>query len=556
MFVSLTSSHPELAAEWDDLERSVDSVSAGSKFAAAWRCKTCGHTWHARVQNRAAGRGCPACAGKVPSPTNSASLLPAAILAEWDDTRPPENFTLGSSKPVGWKCVSCGHRWRASVQKRAYGRGCPACSGKVAQPDRSLAALYPALAAELIGDATEVFPGSSKRAQWRCADCSHEWSAIVSNRALKGRGCPACAGHVAVAGSTDLATTHPDLVREIADDTDPTQVKAGSHDRVQWACSQCSSTWVTEIYNRALYGGGCPACYKKTFVSRFEAEVADFIRLYADDVETTVRYIAGVTELDIYIPSLRLGVECQGVYWHSAQAGKGPDYHKRKRDAVTKAGVQLIQVWEDDWRNRRPVVEKMLVHKLHASRLPSVPARKTEAVALTMAQSRAFFEANHLQGHVNASHYFGLRSESGELVAAMSLKRTSSSKVLRLERYATSMRVPGGHSKLVRYAERELPGWESLITFADLEVSDGELYECTGWVREAELAPDYKYVVRGRREHKFGYRLARFRSDPGLKFEEGMSERELAVLNNLPRVWDSGKIRYRYDRAASARSVR
>ena len=27
-------------------------------------------------------------------------------------------------------------------------------------------------------------------------------------------------------------------------------------------------------------------------------------------------------------------------------------------------------------------------------------------------------------------------------------------------------------------------------------------------------------------------------------FEEGMSERELALLNEIPRVWDSGKIRF------------
>lgn len=484
--------------------------------------------------------------------TNNASTIDPDILTEWADVRRPEDFTLGSSKPVAWRCVVCGHGWETSVQKRVAGRGCPACAGKVVNPDRSLAALYPILAAELIGDATSVLPGSGKRANWRCSVCSHEWSAVIANRALKARGCPACAGYVAIAGSTDLATTHPSLAAEIADGTDPTKVKAGSHDRVQWACGVCSFTWVTEIYNRALYGGGCPTCYKKTFVSRFETEVADFVRLHVEDVETTVRYLRGVTELDIYIPRLRLGIECQGVYWHTEQAGKGPGHHKKKREAAAAVRVQLIQVWEDDWRDRRHVVERMLLHKLGVSQLPLVSARKTETTVLSSAEAKAFFEQNHIQGHVSASHYFGLlERESGDLVAAMSLKRTADPETLRLERYATSVRVPGGHSKLVKFAEQMIPEWESLLTFADLEVSDGALYEKTGWTRDAELAPDYRYVVKGRRAHKFGYRLARFRSDPHLVFEENRTEQELAAINGLDRVWDSGKIRYRYRRSPS-----
>ena len=60
-----------------------------------------------------------------------------------------------------------------------------------------------------------------------------------------------------------------------------------------------------------------------------------------------------------------------------------------------------------------------------------------------------------------------------------------------------------------------------------------------------ELAPDYMYIVNGERKHKFGYRLKRFQSDPELKYVVGLTERELAALNGLERVWDAGKTRYR-----------
>jgi hypothetical protein len=53
------------------------------------------------------------------------------------------------------------------------------------------------------------------------------------------------------------------------------------------------------------------------------------------------------------------------------------------------------------------------------------------------------------------------------------------------------------------------------------------------------------YGVDGERKPKFGYRLKRFESDPELEWEAGLTERELAKLNGLERIWDSGKTRYR-----------
>lgn len=46
------------------------------------------------------------------------------------------------------------------------------------------------------------------------------------------------------------------------------------------------------------------------------------------------------------------------------------------------------------------------------------------------------------------------------------------------------------------------------------------------------------------RHHKFNYRIARFRRDPDLEYHDGMSERELAALNGLERVYDAGKTRW------------
>ena len=82
------------------------------------------------------------------------------------------------------------------------------------------------------------------------------------------------------------------------------------------------------------------------------------------------------------------------------------------------------------------------------------------------------------------------------------------------------------------------------MTFADHQVSKGGLYERLGFTLDKEIPPDYSYVVNNKRTHKFNYRKKRFLTDPQLTYVEGLYEKELARLNGLPRIWDSGKTRY------------
>lgn len=306
------------------------------------------------------------------------------------------------------------------------------------------------------------------------------------------------------------------------------------------------------VRGRYLNHYGCPECNATNFVSAFEREVTGYVEslLPSGAVQTSVRRFRkdGITELDAFVPSMNIAVEANGVFFHSERF-RSPEYHRDKAAACESLGIRLIQVWQDDWEQKRDIVERLLARKLGVSSERRVVARKANTEILEPTEARPFLERNHIQGASSASYYLGLRDDADKLVAVMALKRTDAAgRVLRLERYATSAIVPGGHSKLVSFAERMLPDWEQLITFADAEVSDGSLYEATGWVKDGAIRPDYRYLVGSKRVHKFNYRLKRFRDDPGLLYLEGMTERELADLNGLNRVWDSGKIRYRYSR--------
>lgn len=544
---------PELAAEWAD-ERDIATVSQGSSYIAAWRCAADEtHVWKAAVRKRTSrGDGCPYCSNKkILVGFNDLTTTHPEVAVEWDDERDILTVFGGSGYRAQWKCqTDPSHVWHATVSKRT-GRGdrCPDCSNKrVTAGANDLATTHPSLASQLADPrlAAAVLAGSPAYVDWRC-ELGHVWSARIADRVTRDTGCGYCSSKRVLVGFNDLATTHPTIAAEMEDDSfTPRDVMPGSKTIVGWRCAD-GHVWRARVANRAQNGVGCPQCSAQSFASSFENEVADYIESLGLGIERSVRRFKGkgVAELDIFITSLGIAVECNGVYWHSEKF-RDKNYHAAKRKACEALGIRLIQVWEDDWADRSPIVERLLAHKLGFSMAERVPARKTVARSVSTAEAREFLDANHIQGFTGATYHLGLEND-GRLVAVMSLKRTGKPGELRLERYATSAHVLGGQSKLIRHAEREVSDWAHLITFADLEVSDGDLYEKSGWVKDGELPPDYKYRVGARREHKFNYRLKRFREDPALKYEEGMSERELAILNGLDRIWDSGKIRYRFE---------
>lgn len=306
-------------------------------------------------------------------------------------------------------------------------------------------------------------------------------------------------------------------------------------DKVLWECGS-GHQWRARVSDRTRQDSptGCPRCSTK--VSRPEQEIYEYISTFAD-AEQNNRTVISPKELDIYIESKGIAIEFNGLYWHS-EPMVGREYHRDKWLACKRAGIQLITIWEDDWSSNPILIKRMLRDKIMGR--PTVGARRTKAIDIDVSTARDFLATHHIQGWTRGTHYTGLELD-GNIVAVM--VTTVRSGTAYLDRYASSVGVQGGLSKMMKHL-----GYPSWVTYADHSVSDGSLYENTGWVKEKELKPDYSYIVSNRREHKFNYRLKRFRDDPRLMFEEGKTERELADINGLLRVYDAGKTKYVFER--------
>lgn len=485
----------------------------------------------------------------MPSP----SPLSPALVAEWHPSLNaglnPSDVSAGSGRPVWWLCIE-GHHWRAKVGQRSAGSKCPFCSNKKAWPGfNDLATTHPALAEEwhpsLNGSLTpeQVLRGSRLMVWWKCS-AGHEWNTSVVSRAVASTGCGVCAGKHPDRGVNTLDKTHPDLLSEWAAENSvtPDTVTYGSDTPVLWVCVSCEHEWWGKVRNRTA-GKGCPSCATRRFISKPEQELQTFIGSHCEDAVFNTKAVISPYELDVYIPSMRVAVEFNGLYWHSEAQGKGSSYHHAKWLACKEQGIQLVQVWEDEWRDKPELVKQLLLHKLSLSEMERVPARKTSVGCISYGEASNFLNQFHIQGASRGSLYVGLKTEDA-LVAVMVLMKRPAAGEYEIVRYATSAVVPGGFSRLVAFVERHFPQVEALVSFSDHCVSDGGLYRQNGFSEEGELPPDYRYLYRGQREHKFGFRLKRFRNDPALRFVEGFTEAQLASLNGLLRVWDAGKTRW------------
>lgn len=130
--INLSEVELDFVKEWDyeyNKGYSPEDFKPQSNKKVWWRCRR-GHSWEARIQRRFFGDGCPYCSGKKVSDDNCLSNANPKLAKEWNfaknDVLTPDSVTSGSSKKVWWIC-GCGHEWRARIDHRNNGSGCPAC---------------------------------------------------------------------------------------------------------------------------------------------------------------------------------------------------------------------------------------------------------------------------------------------------------------------------------------------------------------------------------------------------------------------------------------------
>lgn len=281
--------------------------------------------------------------------------------------------------------------------------------------------------------------------------------------------------------------------------------------------------------------------------SMWERELEDFLQQADVKYLVNCRNLIPPREVDFFLPDHNLAIELCGLYWHSeAQERVYKNYHYDKYKQCKDIGVQLLTIFEDEWKAKKNIILSTLMYKFNKLNERHF-ARNLTIVENISSHTRAtFLTQTHIQGNGDGSHTIGLQTERGELVALATFGKVPNSPgEFCLNRFSTKGAIVGGFSKIKKYFANQT-NCKSIITFADNRWSTGALYEMNGFERIAELKPDYSYIVRGERVHKFNFRHRSLKNRLP-NYDEALSERDNCMNHGLYRIWDCGKGKYQWN---------
>ena len=353
-----------LLQEWDyesNVEFDIKTILSGSNKKVWWHCSYCGNKWRTSVYHRTIkASGCPKCrhSKRMNYGFNKSLLLThPEISKDWHPTKngklKPEMFSKNSRYNVWWKCHLCGKEVKTEIKN--YG-GCINCKKQARLNKKNLSITHSYLLSEWDYGKntimpTDIFASSPKKVWWKCKKCGYEWQAKINNRALLGRGCPCCANKIVIAGINDLATTHPEIAKELHPTKNGTltaqNITYGSNKKVSWICPQGHEYKATIGHRTSENGTGCPKCNSGRQTSFAEQAVYYYVKkLYPDAINRYKAEFLGKMELDIFISSINYAIEYDGEAWH-----KGPIKLKReeKKYILCKSkNIKLVRLREAD----------------------------------------------------------------------------------------------------------------------------------------------------------------------------------------------------------------
>ena len=331
-------------------------------------------------------------------------------------------------------------------------------------------------------------------------------------------------------------------------------------------CPEHGEFWQT--LSNHINGSGCPKCAnekrKNTLLKDTKLFIDAATLIHGEKTEDEIislfseiehqqhnREILNGMEIDIYIPSLKLGIEYNGLRWHSEEFGKDHRYHLDKLNKCNEQGIKLIQIFEDEWINHRDICESKLKQICGLNTNPKIYARKCEIREISNKNEvYEFLDKNHIQGRTGFTIALGAYYQNN-LVGVMTFKKEKEG-YWDLNRFATDINYQcvGIGGKLFKHFTRNYPFIE-IKSFADRRWTTdptNNLYTKLGFDFDSYVPPSYWYynpkINPYIRFHKFGFRKQHLHNQYGLPLT--MTEHEMTTALGYTRIWDCGLIKYVY----------
>lgn len=333
-----------------------------------------------------------------------------------------------------------------------------------------------------------------------CITCTTHgdfWQSPIAH--LRGEGCPKCGIEQSIIKQKRTQEEFIDKCnivhnhKYIYDNT----VYINSKTKVCITCPIHGDFW--QIADNHLCGHGCPLC--GNIMSNKETEIYEFCKGIDKNTEIRNRILLNNKEIDIYCPSKDIGIEFNGLYWHSEHFKKDAKYcHLNKTLLCESIGIKLIQIFEDEWIDK-PNIIKSYINKLLDGKTEKFQSDSCYISKISEEEATEFLKTNHIKGKCRAKYYFGLR-HNDDLVSLMVFDYDCDNNY-KLIRFCDKLNTSVHNSSftILNYFI-QLYHPNKITAYSDNRWNNKEFYINLGFKECSQIEPNYYYVVGNHRETK------------------------------------------------------
>lgn len=279
-----------------------------------------------------------------------------------------------------------------------------------------------------------------------------------------------------------------------------------------------------------------------------ELFIRNILDKYGVEYEANVAIFDG-QHADIYIPSKKIAIETNGIYYHSTLV-KSKLYHINKYKNALNKGIQLITFWSDQIYNHPQIVESILLTKLGLCN-NTIYARKCIIKEVKSIECANFLKNNHIQGSTPTSIRLGLYYND-ELVSLMTFAKQTGCQGSKTQQYWTlnrfcnklNTRVVGGASKLLHHFIKKYNP-SSIVSYSHNDISNGNLYKKLGFHTDFKINTSYYYIKGNQRWHRSTFTKAGIvRRRWKDKIDSSWTEAQVMKEHKYLCIYDSGTIKW------------
>mgnify|MGYP005756758865 CR=1 FL=1 len=315
----------------------------------------CGHVFDMKPNNFLNGQRCPKCYGKKKKNTDIFKKEVYELVK--DEYIVLDEYKTDKIK-IKFKHNKCGNIFLMSPHNFLAGQRCPKCYGKHRKTNEE----FKKEVYELVGDEYSIrskYINNKTKMEFKHNICGHKFL-MTPHNFLAGQRCPNCFR----SKKKTINEAKKDFYSLVGDEYSILSTEyINNKAKLLIKHNKCGLEFKMRYNDFVSQGHRCPYCHR--FNSIGEDELLNFISTTIGHTYKIIIHENSLIkpyELDIYIPLMKLAIEYNGLYWHSDKVKKDKYYHQKKYTMCKELGINLIQIYDDDWLKNQDIVKAMLLY--------------------------------------------------------------------------------------------------------------------------------------------------------------------------------------------------